>query len=48
MVGADAVASGNIGCITQLAPGLDIPIAHSVEWLDWALGGEEPTSVSSH
>lgn len=39
---ADAVASGNIGCIMQLRPALAIPIAHTIEWLDWALGGPEP------
>ncbi len=33
------VATGNIGCITQLAGGMSIRIAHSVELLDWAYGG---------
>ena len=35
----DVVAAGNIGCISQLAIGMDIPIAHTVELLDWAYGG---------
>jgi glycolate dehydrogenase iron-sulfur subunit len=43
--GAEAVASGNLGCMSQLAPGLVIPIAHSIEWLDWALGGKEPQGL---
>ncbi len=34
----DAVATGNIGCITQLALGGDYPVLHIVELLDWAIG----------
>jgi glycolate oxidase iron-sulfur subunit len=40
--GADIVATGNIGCITQLAAGTDVPLAHTVELLDWATGGPAP------
>ena len=39
----DVIASGNIGCITQLASGTSIPIMHTVELLDWAAGGPMPT-----
>jgi glycolate oxidase iron-sulfur subunit len=49
--GADVVASGNIGCMTQLAPVLGIPVLHTVELLDWAHGGPVPealTDVRSH
>jgi len=38
----DLVATGNIGCITQLASGCDVPMAHTVELLDWATGGPAP------
>jgi glycolate dehydrogenase iron-sulfur subunit len=38
----DAIATGNIGCITQIASGTKIPIVHTVELLDWAHGGPEP------
>ena len=42
----DIVASGNIGCITQLAKGggkdIVYPIVHTVELLDWATGGPKP------
>ena len=38
----DLVATGNIGCITQLAPGCDVPVVHTVELLDWATGGPVP------
>ena len=41
----DVVAAGNIGCITQLAPALDVPIVHSVELLDWAYGGPVPSGL---
>ncbi len=41
----DLVATGNIGCITQLAAGMDIPIAHTVELLDWAFGGPVPRGL---
>ncbi len=43
----DVVAAGNIGCITQLATGMDIPIAHTVELLDWAYGGPVPRGLEA-
>jgi glycolate oxidase iron-sulfur subunit len=42
---ADVVAAGNIGCITQLAPALDLPIVHTIELLDWAYGGPVPRGL---
>ena len=41
----DLVAAGNIGCITQLQGAMDIPIAHTVELLDWAYGGPMPRGL---
>jgi glycolate oxidase iron-sulfur subunit len=41
----DIVAAGNIGCLTQLAGGMDIPVAHTVELLDWAYGGPVPLGL---
>ena len=41
----EVVASGNIGCITQLAPALDQPVVHTVELLDWAHGGPVPRGL---
>ncbi|WP_057463747.1 glycolate oxidase subunit GlcF [Pseudovibrio sp. POLY-S9] len=38
----DLVATGNIGCITQISSGTQIPIIHSIELLDWAYGGPKP------
>ena len=39
------VATGNIGCITQLAVKIDVPIVHTVELLDWATGGPKPFGI---
>lgn len=38
----DVIATGNIGCMVQLAGGTDTPVVHTVELLDWAWGGPEP------
>jgi glycolate oxidase iron-sulfur subunit len=43
----DVVAAGNIGCIAQLEPAMDIPIAHTVELLDWAYGGPVPRGLEA-
>jgi len=36
------IATGNIGCITQIANGTRIPILHTVEVIDWYTGGPKP------
>ncbi len=41
----DLIATGNIGCMTQIAGGTDIPIIHTVELLDWVYGGEKPAGM---
>ena len=41
----DVIATGNLGCITQIAGGTRIPIVHTVELLDWAHGGPEPAAL---
>jgi glycolate oxidase iron-sulfur subunit len=41
----DLVATGNIGCITQLAPNCAVPVVHTVELLDWATGGPAPKAL---
>jgi glycolate oxidase iron-sulfur subunit len=38
----DLIATGNIGCATQIGLGTAIPIVHTVELLDWATGGPMP------
>jgi glycolate oxidase iron-sulfur subunit len=42
----DAIAAGNIGCLTQLA-GEGVPTVHSVALLDWAMGGPVPDGMES-
>ncbi|WP_207484219.1 glycolate oxidase subunit GlcF [Arenibaculum pallidiluteum] len=39
------VATGNIGCMTQIASGTEIPVIHTVELLDWATGGPLPAEL---
>ena len=41
----DVIATGNIGCMTQIGSGTKIPIVHTVELLDWAFGGEKPAGL---
>jgi glycolate oxidase iron-sulfur subunit len=43
----DVVATGNIGCIAQLRPAMDVPVAHTVELLDWAYGGPVPPGLEA-
>ena len=45
-IAPQAVASGNIGCITHLQRADAAPIAHTVEWLNWACGGALPAAAS--
>lgn len=40
-----AVATGNIGCMTQLGSDLAVPILHTVELLNWAYGGKKPEKL---
>ena len=41
----DVVATGNIGCMVQLADG-PAPVVHTVELLDWATGGPVPRALA--
>lgn len=41
----DVISAGNIGCIAQIASGMDVPVVHTVELLDWATGGEKPEQL---
>jgi glycolate oxidase iron-sulfur subunit len=45
--GAAVVATGNIGCIEQLAVAARVPVVHTVELLDWATGGPKPRALES-
>jgi len=41
-----AIATGNIGCMTQIGLGTGIPILHTIELLDWAYGGPRPEKLA--
>jgi glycolate oxidase iron-sulfur subunit len=43
----DVIASGNIGCLKQLAGVAAVPVLHTVELLDWATGGPVPTALQA-
>jgi glycolate oxidase iron-sulfur subunit len=49
--GADLLATGNIGCATQIGMhlrknGREMPIRHTIELLDWAYCGGDPRWLS--
>jgi glycolate oxidase iron-sulfur subunit len=44
-VGPDVIAAGNVGCMTQIAAGTDIPVVHPIELIDWATGGPLPEAL---
>ncbi len=41
-INPEFIATGNIGCITQIANGTSLPILHTVEIIDWYTGGPKP------
>ena len=44
-VAPDLIATGNLGCITQIQGGTEIPAVHTIELLDWAYGGPVPRNL---
>ena len=47
LTGAQVVAAGNVGCITQLAGPAAAQVVHTVELLDWASGGPIPKGITA-
>lgn len=43
----EVIATGNIGCMSQLSTGTDVPLVHTVELLDYAYGGPKPAKLST-
>ena len=41
------ISAGNIGCMMQIGSGIDVPVVHTVELLDWATGGPKPKSLDN-
>ncbi|WP_029351536.1 glycolate oxidase subunit GlcF [Bosea sp. 117] len=42
----EIIATGNIGCMTQIGGGTAIPVLHTVELIDWATGGPKPDIIA--
>ncbi|MBN9318148.1 MAG: 2-hydroxy-acid oxidase [Caulobacterales bacterium 68-7] len=40
------VATGNIGCMVQIAGGTQLPVVHVAQLLDWATGGPKPAELA--
>ena len=45
-INPEVISAGNIGCMIQIGSGAQVPVAHTVELLDWATGGPIPPSIS--
>jgi glycolate oxidase iron-sulfur subunit len=43
----DLIAAGNLGCITQIAAGTELPVVHTIELIDWATGGPYPRRLGA-
>jgi glycolate oxidase iron-sulfur subunit len=43
---AQVIATGNVGCMVQLASAAKLPVVHTVELLDWATGGPPPLALA--
>jgi glycolate oxidase iron-sulfur subunit len=47
-VSPQVIATGNIGCLTQLSRDkAPAPVVHTVELLDWATGGPRPAALAA-
>ena len=45
-LGADAIATGNIGCAMQIGMRTATPVVHIIELIDWASGGPAPAALA--
>lgn len=43
----DVIAAGNLGCLIQISRFAPVPVAHSVQLIDWATGGPAPLGLES-
>ena len=46
-ISPDFISTGNIGCMTQISSGTNIPIVHTVEVIDWLTGGPKPLKLKN-
>lgn len=47
LAGGHVVASGNLGCMMQMARFSTLPMVHTVQLLDWAAGGPSPPALDA-
>ena len=45
-LGADVIATGNVGCAMQIGQRSGTPVVHTIELLDWATGGPAPAVLA--
>ena len=45
-LGADVIATGNIGCAVQIGQRAALPVVHVIELVDWATGGPPPHALT--
>ena len=45
-VAPQIIATGNIGCITQIGRAINVPVVHTIELLSWASGDEMPKKLA--
>ena len=43
----DVIAAGNMGCLVQISRFTAVPVAHTVQLLDWATGGPPPRGLEN-
>lgn len=43
----DVIAAGNMGCLVQISRYTPVPVAHTVQLLDWATGGPPPRGLEN-
>ncbi|MBE7212334.1 MAG: glycolate oxidase subunit GlcF [Gluconacetobacter diazotrophicus] len=45
-LGADVIATGNVGCAVQIGRRAAVPVVHTIELVDWATGGPMPRALA--
>jgi glycolate oxidase iron-sulfur subunit len=46
-LGADVIATGNIGCAVHIGRRTALPVVHTVELIDWVTGGPPPAALGN-
>ena len=43
----DVIVAGNLGCLVQMSRFTNVPVAHTVQLVDWATGGPAPRGLEN-